>query len=283
MRINTFYTAVLGSGLRNGRWSWGSFDPVMNRVYLRVWEDQFRVVDGDEYVLVLRPSPRRQSPGYAEREAHLELIEAGAEGYGVVCTAKDPLTDGARAIKHFDPNTLLEFGPLVDFADGRYARVRGRVSANDLGRRQTSTTTLSGDLKAILRQRLKPTEKEVLLSARVGQGQFRSQVLRLWDGRCAVTGITVLEVIRASHIKPWRSSTNQERLNPYNGLPLAATYDALFDAGLIAVDGSGTVMVSDRLGIADRTALALESHALIAQPPEETREFLSYHRTHLFR
>jgi putative restriction endonuclease len=283
MSINKFYTEVLGSSLRNGRWSWGSFDPVMNRVYLRVWDDQFRVLDGDEYVLVLRPSPRRQSPGYAEREVHLELIEAGAEGYGVVCTARDPLTGGARAIKHFDSNTLLEFGTLIDFEGDRYARVRRRVSADDLRRRATSRTTLSDDLKAILRQPLKLTEKEVLLSARVGQGLFRSQVLTLWDGRCAVTGTTVLEVIRASHIKPWRSSTNQERLNPYNGLPLAATYDALFDAGLIAVDGSGTVMVSDRLGKADRTVLALESHALIAQPPEETREFLSYHRTHLFR
>ena len=58
------------------------------------------------------------------------------------------------------------------------------------------------------------------------------QVLKIWGNRCCVTGSTTLDAIRASHIKPWRRSSNQERLDPYNGLPLVATLDALFDAGM---------------------------------------------------
>ena len=35
-----FYTDVLGADLRNARWSWGAHDPVKDRLYLRVWEDE---------------------------------------------------------------------------------------------------------------------------------------------------------------------------------------------------------------------------------------------------
>jgi hypothetical protein len=56
---------------------------------------------------------------------------------------------------------------------------------------------------------------------------------RQWEKRCTVTCCATLETIRASHIKPWWMATNEERLDPGNGLPLVATVDTLFDAGLI--------------------------------------------------
>ncbi len=46
------------------------------------------------------------------------------------------------------------------------------------------------------------------------QGLFRQQLLEMWEG-CAVTDVRLPTVLRASHIKPWRFSSNSERLNPY--------------------------------------------------------------------
>lgn len=82
-------------------------------------------------------------------------------------------------------------------------------------------------------------------------------MLASWGNCCAVTGVTSPEVIRASHIKPWRDSDNAERLDPYNGLPLVATWDALFDAGLITFTASGDMRGSPMLPDEDRRKLAI--------------------------
>lgn len=92
-----------------------------------------------------------------------------------------------------------------------------------------------------------PTMQATMVQARLGQGKYRKEVLSLWDNRCAVTGCAVLPVLRASHAKPWCKSSDKERLDPNNGIPLVATLDALFDAGLIGFDDKGHMHVSKEL------------------------------------
>jgi hypothetical protein len=128
--------------------------------------------------------------------------------------------------------------------------------------------------------------KESLIDARLGQGKFRSDVLRLWDNCCAVTGSSLLEAIRASHIKPWRDSSDEERLDPANGLPLAAHLDALFDAGLITFDDSGAGIVSSLLAGAERRIYGLSNISLKKLPAKtakSTRMYLQIHRSTVFR
>ena len=120
-------------------------------------------------------------------------------------------------------------------------------------------------------------------NARIGQGLFRKQVLSLWGGRCAVTGSAVLDAIRASHIKPWRSSDNAERLEPCNGLPLVASLDALFDAGFITFADDGWTLVSPRLNFEEHGIFALTPSRLRKPPPPQTAQFLAYHRSNIFR
>src|SRR5665811_1547849 len=86
------------------------------------------------------------------------------------------------------------------------------------------------DLREI--QNARPTEREELLKSRIGQGTFRQSLIKL-RRKCYVTGIADERFLRASHIKPWRDSTNQERLDPYNGLLLSPIYDYLFDRAYI--------------------------------------------------
>lgn len=93
---------------------------------------------------------------------------------------------------------------------------------------------------------LDQTEKESIVKSRIGQGLFRDGVVEVW-GSCSVTGLGNLSVVRASHIKPWRDSSNQERLDPMNGLLLQPTLDHLFDLGLITFDEAGIAMISPQL------------------------------------
>jgi hypothetical protein len=143
-------------------------------------------------------------------------------------------------------------------------------------------TALIEDLEAISARHIESTTKESLVNARVGQGLFRSQVLQLWGNCCAVTGSATLDVIRASHIKPWRKSTDDERLDPHNGLPLVASFDALFDAGLITFDSSGTLIVSPKLPIEERRKLNVEG-SLRKRPSKGAADYLAYHRGNVFQ
>ena len=69
-------------------------------------------------------------------------------------------------------------------------------------------------------------------------------MMRYWGGRCAISGISEPALLRASHAKPWKDSTDAERLDVHNGLLLAVHLDAAFDAGLICVGEHGRILVS---------------------------------------
>jgi putative restriction endonuclease len=274
-----FYTDVLGAELRNPRWSWGAYDPITDRLYLRVWEDEI-VKDGNtRYVMVLRKGGR-PSAGRVERQRHLDLAAAGAETYGVLCTPDGPRrTDRPRKIRTFDRQALLRFGRLVELPEGLYAEILERVPLQHVMRAPSGAVALQADLRAILREKgLNATERNALVNARIGQGAFRIAVLARWERRCAVTGCGTLEAIRASHIKPWRLATNEERLDPRNGLPLVATLDALFDAGLIAFANDGAMLVSERLSAEEREKLQLHGCRLRRPPDAATSAYLAEHR-----
>jgi predicted restriction endonuclease len=143
---------------------------------------------------------------------------------------------------------------------------------------------LKNDLTTILSDEVaSSTEKESLISARLGQGAFRTNVLAIWGNRCSVTGSSTLEVIRASHIKPWRDSNNSERLDPYNGLPLVASLDALFDAGIISFDEKGNILVSSILDKKEQDIYGVVGKVLTKEPSKNTASYLQYHRANIYR
>lgn len=101
---------------------------------------------------------------------------------------------------------------------------------------QGNSIELAEDLAEIERKVSDVTERERLTKARIGQGRFRSDVTEIWGiGEvCPLTGIDVPELLIASHIKPWRDSDNSEKLDPTNGILLAAHVDKLFDRYLLS-------------------------------------------------
>jgi predicted restriction endonuclease len=136
------------------------------------------------------------------------------------------------------------------------------------------------DLDAIYRSREKETTKQTLIEARLGQGQFRSKVAKRWNNQCAVTGCAIVELLRASHIKPWSKCSDSDRLNPANGILLAAHLDALFDCGLISFADDGTMRVSNE--VSDDLKPFQLPDRLRREPTKDERRFLAYHRRHVF-
>lgn len=101
---------------------------------------------------------------------------------------------------------------------------------------EASARRLIEDLTELERDVPDVTERDQLAKARIGQGRFRADIIAKW-GRgavCALTGAAIPEMLVASHIKPWRKSTNKERLDPMNGLLLVANADRLFDRNLMS-------------------------------------------------
>ena len=102
------------------------------------------------------------------------------------------------------------------------------------------------------------TEVERMVRQRVGQDKFREAMLDYWGGACAVTGIAIPDVLRASHAKPWAEcATDEERLDVFNGFLLSANLDALFDRFLISFDEQGALIVSPELNGIDLQPLGV--------------------------
>ncbi len=127
------------------------------------------------------------------------------------------------------------------------------------------------------------TVVERIAQTRRGQQAFKRDVLKRMPV-CPFTGISDVPLLRASHIKPWRDSTNAERLDARNGLTLSPTYDVLFDLGYVSFSGEGALLVSRQLPGHARRVLALSdgSDVLPREIAAESSEFLAYHRERLF-
>lgn len=125
------------------------------------------------------------------------------------------------------------------------------------------------------------TEREATVRQRIGQSLFREGLMALWGGRCAITGLAVPELLRASHAKPWADATDAERLDVFNGLLLAAHLDAAFDAGLICLSAQGQVACSPRLTDQAITLLGLAAAAKVPLMPAHG-PYLAWHREKVF-
>jgi hypothetical protein len=95
---------------------------------------------------------------------------------------------------------------------------------------------------------------------RQGQEQFRSELLRAYDARCAISGCGVRDVLEAAHIIPYKGpETNKLG----NGILLRADLHTLFDLGLIAIDGrTFRVVIGSKLSGTEYSALEGKKIAL---------------------
>lgn len=128
------------------------------------------------------------------------------------------------------------------------------------------------------------TEVERLVAQRIGQDVFRKALISYWQGKCAVTGLAVIPLLRASHIKPWaQCDSDAERLDVFNGLLLAPNLDALFDAGWVTFQDTGEIEIADELSAQDRMMLGLTGNEKILGLSVKHGAYLQWHRDNHFR
>lgn len=122
------------------------------------------------------------------------------------------------------------------------------------------------------------TERKGLVTSRVGQGAYRKRIIHRWEYKCAVTGFDKLDVLIASHIVPWRNSTDNERLDVHNGILLSPTYDALFDRHLIGFENNGKIILSDAIEYQAYHQIGVTGKESIKELSDYNLQYLRKHR-----
>ncbi|WP_338848779.1 HNH endonuclease [Massilia sp. W12] len=126
------------------------------------------------------------------------------------------------------------------------------------------------------------TEVERMVRQRLGQSKFRDAMLDYWGGACAVTGVALPAVLRASHAKPWAEcASDAERLDVFNGLLLSANLDALFDRFLISFDEQGSMLLAPALAGIDLQPLGLAPGMKLRWLNPLHQPYLAQHRARL--
>ena len=143
------------------------------------------------------------------------------------------------------------------------------------------TAALLDDMQR-LREVPSSTERDALTKARLGQGLFRRRVSEL-EPACRVTGLARKEFLVASHIKPWRSCDNSERLSGANGLLLSPHVDKLFDRHWISFDTGGELIWQHEAAGEALRCWGIEGANLIRPFGRQQESFMAAHREALRR
>lgn len=117
----------------------------------------------------------------------------------------------------------------VDFAPNNFGLIRTsrRIKSNPKEFKPQIINEMDAKIKVTLIELQKSIQK------RRGQKKFRDKLIEVYQGRCAITGCAVEEVLEAAHVKPYHLS--QENKSE-NGILLRADFHTLFDLNLIIIN-----------------------------------------------
>ena len=241
------------------------FNEILNKSSYWRWDEQ----DYPEYTRVpskngyYRPADQNLELWQSIKAIHLEFIRKVANKFELLQN---------RSRENHEPELLNyiqeNFGISLPFPD--------HDSFGELSTLEIHDHEFEG-------QKISETERDSLTRSRIGQGIFRTRLKIFWQNSCSVTGCSTADLLRASHIKPWRDSDNQERLDEFNGLLLTPNLDAAFDSGFISFNNSGSILISKRLNAEQKSALGIDDEMSLRKITDRHRKFLEYHRSYVFK
>jgi len=141
------------------------------------------------------------------------------------------------------------------------------------------STDVAQDINLLLTTIDTTTKSEI--ETRLGQGKYRKRLIEIWRG-CAVTKFDRIDLLVASHIKPWNVSNNNERIDPFNGLLLSPNLDKLFDRGYISFENDGLIVISSLLTESDMIKLNITKEMYLYKVDENSIPYLEFHRSNIF-
>ena len=98
----------------------------------------------------------------------------------------------------------------------------------------------------------------------------------LGDIKCMLEKLTYPTLV-ASHIKPFKKSSDEEAYDPDNGLLLSQNMDGLFDKGYISFNNDGSIILSNKLDTDLKLYLSKYTLDNIFIR-DERKKYLDYHR-----
>jgi putative restriction endonuclease len=144
-----------------------------------------------------------------------------------------PVTELARSFPPVDGTA----GPFRATGEAALGRLLRRAAELAMSLPSHAADLYAEEIAKIEAEPPSSTEALRMTKQRIGQSLFRKALMDYWGGACAVMGLHIPELLRASHAKPWATcATDAERLDVFNGFLLSAQLDALFDSGLVTFD-----------------------------------------------
>lgn len=184
-------------------------------------------------------------------------------------------------------NQIEKYYPEVKRQKDWKAGVRG-VLYRDVGKNfkmlEEGIVALIGydENNLVLKEDVGDTTKSIQTKIRIGQEKFRKNLLKHLKV-CPITGIDETRILLASHIKPWAISTNEERLDIYNGFIFSPTIDKLFDKGLITFENNRELIISPTLSKINTNIIGIVAGKKYLKLPIENRmSYLEFHRENIF-
>ena len=131
---------------------------------------------------------------------------------------------------------------------------------------------------------LGPIERETMLASRkVRDRQFRKRVLEVYDCRCALTGMQLINgggraEAQAAHIMSVAADGPDTVVN---GIALSGTVHWMFDRGLIALSDAGDILLSRKINHVEGVEKLIYPDRRARLPANESRphsRYLAWHR-----
>jgi len=89
---------------------------------------------------------------------------------------------------------------------------------------------------ALIDETLTPKEAYSQVKVRgMSQLVFRNVLLKIYEGRCAISKFATPELLQAPHIIPWVDANPDQRINPSNGILFSVVHHRFFDLGWIRI------------------------------------------------
>lgn len=126
------------------------------------------------------------------------------------------------------------------------------------------------------------TEAEMKVKIRTGEQKFRRGLVPLWEHKCALCEIELTELLQAIRSKPWKDSTDFEKVDPYNGVLLCSNHGVLYHKGFIAFDGQGRLHISPELKEENYEKYGLRLNMKVPRKLEN-KPYFKWHKRKVFK
>lgn len=166
----------------------------------------------------------------------------------------------------------------IKYFDGIVELLKNRMTSNS----GIDFAQVAGKIELEMEElQLQGIDRKAFAKVRANQGAFRERLVKRYH-KCCLCGVSKVDLLIASHIKPWSESAAEEKLDVDNGFLFCPNHDRVFDRGLITFGDDGHIIISEDLSAGDRIYLHINDDMKISLT-EKNKKYLKFHRDNLFR